>query len=173
MLFILALIALPCRGSVPFAFDYLVMADEDQNVRMPMGDRGHAAGRGSNEEDDEMRGAENDDMDDLREDESYEEESDDNDDGGDEDEDESDDDEEEEEEVDNEIVDKFTRTFHNGDYDAEFDDALSYDRSVTIPNQATQAAYNKPDNWREKDSNWTGESEETVADLYRFGDAWQ
>jgi hypothetical protein len=126
------------------------MANEDQNVRMPMGDRGHAAERGSNEEDDEMRGAENDDMDDLREDESDEEENYDNDDGGDEDEDESDDDDEEEEEVDNEIVDKFTRTFHNGDYDAEFDDALSYDRSVTIPNQATQAAYNKPDNWRER-----------------------
>ena len=53
--------------------------------------------------------------------------------------------------IDDELVDKFIRTFHNGDYDAEFDVALSVDRSVTVPNgRPTQASYNKPDNWVER-----------------------
>jgi Ran GTPase-activating protein (RanGAP) involved in mRNA processing and transport len=134
------------------------MADEEQNVRMPMGDRGHAAERGSNEEDDEMRGAENDDMDDLREDESDEEENydDDHDDVDDEEEDEISDngieseEEEEEEEEDNKMAHNFIRTFSNGNYDAEFDNALSLDRSVLPPARPTQASYNKPDNWIER-----------------------
>jgi hypothetical protein len=49
-------------------------------------------------------------------------------------------------------VEIFTRTFHNGDYDAEFDDALGWDRGVFVANndRPTQASYNKPDNWRER-----------------------
>ena len=59
-------------------------------------------------------------------------------------------------EVEDEIVDKFIRTFNNGDYDAEFDNALCdnalcADRGVVLPNsQPTQAAYDKPDNWVER-----------------------
>jgi hypothetical protein len=69
----------------------------------------------------------------------------------------SDDDDDEEESEDDEIdiedeinVEQFTRTFHNGDYDQEFDIALSSDRNVTLPNQPTQASYNKPENWQER-----------------------
>jgi hypothetical protein len=119
------------------------MADEDQNVRMPMD---------GDEDDEEERAWREYNMDDLREDESDEEENYDDDDD-DEDEDVSVDSiesGEEEEEVDNEIVDKFTRTFHKGDYDAEFDDALSYDRSVIPPARHSQASYNKPDNWQDR-----------------------
>jgi hypothetical protein len=47
-----------------------------------------------------------------------------------------------------EIVEKFIHTFHNGDYDQEFDDALNSDRSVIPPARPTQASYNKPNNWR-------------------------
>jgi hypothetical protein len=97
------------------------------------------------DEDDERRG-ENDDMDDLGEDESDEEESDNDDD----EEDENDDgiESEEEEEVHDESVHKFIRTFHNGDYDNRFDEALSSDRSAVVPNtRPTQASYNKPNNW--------------------------
>ena len=67
-------------------------------------------------------------------------------------EDDLDDSEEDNDEViDDELVDKFIRTFHNGDYDAEFDVALSVDRSVSVPNgRPTQASYNKPDNWVER-----------------------
>jgi hypothetical protein len=50
-----------------------------------------------------------------------------------------------------ESVHKFMRTFHNGDYDQEFDDALSSDRSAVVPStRPTQASYNKPDNWRQR-----------------------
>jgi hypothetical protein len=50
-----------------------------------------------------------------------------------------------------EIVEQFMRTFHNGDYDQEFDNALSSDRSAVVPStRPTQASYNKPDNWRER-----------------------
>ena len=46
---------------------------------------------------------------------------------------------------------QFTRTFHNGDYDQEFDNALSSDRAEPLPSTLpTQASYNKPDNWRER-----------------------
>jgi hypothetical protein len=48
------------------------------------------------------------------------------------------------------VAEQFIRTFHNGNYDAEFDDALSFDRSVTIPARPTQASYIKPDNWVER-----------------------
>ena len=121
------------------------MADEDDqnNVRrMPMGDRGHVAVMDYSDEDDERRG-ENDDMDDLGEDESDEEESDNDDD----EEEESDDgiESEEEEEVQGESVHKFIRTFSNGDYDQEFDDALSSDRSAVVPNtRPTQASLISP-----------------------------
>jgi hypothetical protein len=146
MVFILALIALPCRARIPFAFDYLMADEDDQNVRMPMGDRGHAAERGNNNEE-EMRG-ENDDMDDLREDDRDEEENyDDDHDDDDEEEDESDDDESEEEEEDNKVAHNFIRTFSNGDYDIEFDNALRLDRSVIPRVGPTQASYNKPNNW--------------------------
>ena len=51
-----------------------------------------------------------------------------------------------------EIVEPFLHSFSNGDYDAEFDDALCLDRieSVTLPVRPTQASYNKPDNWIER-----------------------
>ena len=136
------------RGSL---IKLTAMVDEDDrnNVRMPMGDRRRVAVMDYSDEDDERRG-ENDDMDDLEEDESDEEESDNDDD----EEDESDDgieSEEEEEEVHDESVHKFIHTFHNGDYDQEFDDALSSDRSAVVPTtRPTQASYNKPDDWRER-----------------------
>ena len=48
-------------------------------------------------------------------------------------------------------IETFIRTFHNCDYDAaEFDDKLSYDRSVPLPVRPTQTLYNKPDNWRQR-----------------------
>jgi hypothetical protein len=49
-----------------------------------------------------------------------------------------------------ETVEKFIRTFHNGDYNAEIDDKLSYDRGVILPAQPSQASYIKPDNWIER-----------------------
>jgi hypothetical protein len=123
------------------------MADEDENVCMPVDDRDYVA-EDSDEDDDIGRG-ENENMDDLGEDESDEEVN------NDDEEDESDygiesDDEEEEEDHD-EIVNKFIGTFHNGDYDQEFDDALSSDRRIVQPTtRATQASYNKPGDWRER-----------------------
>jgi hypothetical protein len=48
------------------------------------------------------------------------------------------------------IEEKFIRTFSNGDYDDERDDKLNYDRGATLPVRLTQASYNKPDNWRER-----------------------
>ena len=51
-------------------------------------------------------------------------------------------------EVEDEIVDKFIRTFSNGDYDLEFENTLCADRGAVLPNtQPTQASYNKPENW--------------------------
>jgi hypothetical protein len=48
-------------------------------------------------------------------------------------------------------VEEFLRTFHNGEYDAEFDNALCLDRAGPLSNtRPTQASYNKPDNWRER-----------------------
>jgi hypothetical protein len=66
-------------------------------------------------------------------------------DDADDDEDSSSNDDEEYEYV---IVEQFMRTFHNGDYDQEFDNALSSDRGVTLP--TTRASYNKTDDWRER-----------------------
>jgi hypothetical protein len=55
------------------------------------------------------------------------------------------------EEVDDEIVDKFMLSFSNGDYDTEIDNKLSSDRNLIVPDvRPTQASYNKPDNWRER-----------------------
>jgi hypothetical protein len=54
-------------------------------------------------------------------------------------------------EVEHEIVDKFIRTFSNGDYDTEFDNELCADRGADLPNtRPTQASYTKPDYWRER-----------------------
>jgi hypothetical protein len=44
-------------------------------------------------------------------------------------------------------VKKFIRNVHNGDYDQEFDNALSSDRSITPSDRPTQASYNKLENW--------------------------
>ena len=52
--------------------------------------------------------------------------------------------------IEDEIVEKFIRTFYIGNYDIEFDNALSYDRGVILPARPTQALYNKPDNWIER-----------------------
>jgi hypothetical protein len=52
--------------------------------------------------------------------------------------------------IEDEIVEQFMRTFHNGDYDQEFDNALSLDRAEPLPNQPTQASYNKPNNWKKE-----------------------
>jgi hypothetical protein len=67
-----------------------------------------------------------------------------------------DDDDDDEDESDEDVKDmissteKFIRTFHNGDYDAEFDNVLSFDRGVIPLFWSTQASYNKPDNWVER-----------------------
>ena len=88
----------------------------------------------SDDEDDNIRRGENEDMDDLGGDESDEEESGNDDDEEDQNDDgiESEEEEEEEEEVHDGSVHKFIRTFHNGDYDQEFVNALSSDRAVPL-----------------------------------------
>jgi hypothetical protein len=63
---------------------------------------------------------------------------------------ESDEEESDDDGVEDEIVEKFIRMFHNGDYDEEFDIALSMDRAVPTITSSTQASYNKPDNWVER-----------------------
>jgi hypothetical protein len=46
---------------------------------------------------------------------------------------------------------KFIRTFHIGDNDAEIDDKLIHDRAVTLrPVHPRQASYHKPDDWRQR-----------------------
>ena len=125
------------------------MADWDQHVvRMPMGNRVNVAEMDSDVDDDdddddivggnveaESHGV-NDDV----------EEGDDADD--DEDSSGSDD---ADDVIEDEIVEQFMRTFHNGDYDNDFDNALSSDRAVPLPTtRPTQASYNKPDDWRER-----------------------
>jgi hypothetical protein len=54
-------------------------------------------------------------------------------------------------EVEDENVEPFTHCFQN-DMDAEFDDALCFDRieSATFLVRPTQASYSKPDNWIER-----------------------
>jgi hypothetical protein len=102
----------------------------------------HLFGRGSEEEsgdsyDDEDDSSEgDDDSHDNDDHESNEDDDDDDDDSG--------------GEIDIENVKKIIRSFHNCDFDVDFDIALSADRNVTLPNQPTQASYNKPDNWRER-----------------------
>jgi hypothetical protein len=86
----------------------------------------------------------NSDDDDVDDDDSSGEDSDDDDD------DDGGDDDDDEDTIKHEIVEKFIRTFSIGDYDIEFDNALCEDRKVTLPAQPTQASYNKPDNWRER-----------------------
>jgi hypothetical protein len=152
-----------------------MMADEDLNVRMPMGDRGHDAEIRSDDGDE--RWGENESIDDIGEEDEEESDDDDGDDDNDdsisddeviedeivnnwgESEGESDDDDdddndresESDEEIDeDEILEAFLHTFHKGDYDKEFDDALCLDRSLLPPAQSTQASYHKPDNWGER-----------------------
>jgi hypothetical protein len=121
------------------------MAEEDQNVRIPMGDRGHAAAAvmDVDEDDEEERAWREYNMDDRDKEENY-----DNDDEEEDESDDVDDGSKSEEEEDNKMAHNFIRTFHNGDYDKEIDDKLSYDRGLVLPNtQPTQASFNKPDNW--------------------------
>jgi len=53
------------------------------------------------------------------------------------------------EEVGDEIGETFIRTFSNGNYDVEFNEALNFDRGLIeiLPSMPTHASYNKPDNW--------------------------
>ena len=67
-----------------------------------------------------------------------------------EDDDEDNNDDDDEEKIEDKVMDKFILTFTNGNYDDEFDDELSTDRGLIVPARATQASYNKPDNWRER-----------------------
>jgi hypothetical protein len=116
------------------------MADEDQNIRMPMGDQGHDAEIRS--DDDDERWGENDYIDDFVEED--EEESDDDDD------DDNDDSTSDDEVIEDEIVEQFIRTFSIGDFDIDFDNALCLDRSAIPPPLFTQASYEKPNNWIER-----------------------
>jgi hypothetical protein len=49
-------------------------------------------------------------------------------------------------------METFIRSFHNGDLDTEFDNIFSVHRNenVSLAHRPTQASYNKPDNWRER-----------------------
>jgi hypothetical protein len=58
--------------------------------------------------------------------------------------------EESEDDDDTEIVETFILTFHNGDFDAEFNDALRFDRGTPLLDRPTQTSYIKPNNWRER-----------------------
>jgi hypothetical protein len=64
--------------------------------------------------------------------------------------DEDNNDDDDEEKIEDKVMDKFILTFTNGNYDDEFDDELSTDRGLIVPARATQASYNKPDDWRER-----------------------
>ena len=59
-------------------------------------------------------------------------------------------DSDEEDCIDDALVEKFIRTFDIGNYDIEFDNALSYDRYVPSSVRPTQASYIKPENWVER-----------------------
>jgi hypothetical protein len=118
------------------------MADEDENICMPVDDRDYVA-EDSDEDDNDIGRGENENMDDLGEDESDEEVNNDDDD--------DDDDDHNGDSGFEGVADKFICTFSSGDYDAELDDKLSYDRGLVLPNtQPTQSSYNKPDNWQER-----------------------
>ena len=48
-------------------------------------------------------------------------------------------------------MERFARTFHNGDYDQELDDEFSLKESGSLIHiRATQASYNKPNDWVER-----------------------
>jgi hypothetical protein len=71
------------------------------------------------------------------------------------DDDDHDDDDEEDigsddDEIDIENVETFILTFSTGDYDDEFDNILNADRSDIVPDRPTQASYNKPYNWKQR-----------------------
>jgi hypothetical protein len=114
------------------------MVDEDPNYILLAEDDGSNGEEDIESEDDDDGNSEGDDMDDFGE------ENDDEESGNDEDDDKSISDEK----IKN--MEIFIRTFHNGDYDTEFEAALSVDRRVTLPVRPTQASYNKPDNWIER-----------------------
>jgi hypothetical protein len=110
------------------------MADEDPNLLLAEDDGANGEEDIENEDDDDDNNSEGDDMDDFGEDNDDEESG-------------NDDDDDEERMTNMEI---FIRTFHNGNYDIEFEAAHSFDRCVTLQVWPTQASYNKPDNWRQR-----------------------
>jgi hypothetical protein len=114
------------------------MADEDPNNLLAENDgvNGEEDVENEDDDDDDDDNSEGDDMDDSGEDNDDEES------GNDED------DDDDEEKMKN--IEIFIRTFHNGNYDIQFEAALSYDRGVTLPARLTQASYNKPENWVER-----------------------
>ena len=111
------------------------MADEDPNAEVDWGNVEEVGSDGDN--DDDM-------LDDSSEEDSDEEDSDNDDD------DDDDNSISEEEKMKN--TETFIRSFHNGDYDIEFDNALRLDMDRYGPSSVrpTQASYNKPDNWIER-----------------------
>jgi hypothetical protein len=73
------------------------------------------------------------------------------------------------EKVKNIHIEKFLRTFHNGDFDTEFDDALSFDRqSVFPPARPAQASYDKPENWRERNRTGLEKVKEQLENLIEW-----
>ena len=71
-------------------------------------------------------------------------------------------------------METFIRSFHNGDYDIEFDNALRLDMDRYGRHQfgpPTQASYNKLDNWIER--NRLGLERFVAANLHQFSVAWQ
>jgi hypothetical protein len=116
------------------------MADEDPYLLLAEDD-------GANGEEDDIENEDDDDDDD-----DDNSEGDDMDDSGEDNDDEEsgndEDDDDDEEKMKN--IEIFIRTFHNGNYDIQFEAALSLDRSGIEPDMHTQALYNKPDNWRER-----------------------
>jgi len=152
ILFILALVALPSLPSATLAYADATMgwdSDYESDHRIY-------------NDDDDRRIYNSSDFEDYEEDESddEEEESEDDDD---------EDDDESVEEVKDETVEKFIRTFHNGDFDTEFDDSLSVDRGVTFLVRSTArpgALYNKPDNWQERNRIGLEKVEEQLEGLF-------
>ena len=113
------------------------MADEDPLAEDDWGNVEEVGSDGNNDDDN--------DMDDSSEEDSDEEDSDNDDD------DDDDNSISEEEKMKN--METFIRSFHNGDYDIEFDNALRLDMDRYGRHQfgpPTQASYNKPDNWIER-----------------------
>jgi hypothetical protein len=137
------------RASMEGASSTTQALSDEGDVRVPMDDQGNVAemdNDNNNDDDDDERPGEFDGMDNGGEDSDEEESDNEEDDDNEDDEDVGSD----YEEIDDEIVEKFILTFHKGNYDAEFDDALILNRSETLPNEPTQASYIKPDNWVER-----------------------